>query len=56
MVVRAHRRECGDVIVGDVEDCEMRELGDVPTDLSELIVSQVEPLQRMHPAVGTTNG
>ena len=44
------------MIVGDVEDCEMCEFGDVPADLGELIVSQVEPLQRMHPAVGTTNG
>ena len=39
-----HGRQRGDLIVGDVEDSEMCEFGDVSADLGKLIVGQVEPL------------
>ena len=42
--------------MGDVQDCQVSQLGDIPADLGKPVVSKMEPLQRVHPAVGTANG
>ena len=40
----------------EVQYSEVSQLCDVPTDLGEVVTREVEPLQRVHPAVGTPNG
>ena len=44
------------MVVGEIEDSEVGELGDVPADLAELVVREVKPLKRVHPAIGTADG
>ena len=50
-----HRREGGDLVVGQIQYRQMGQLGDVTADLSKVVSREVEPLERMHPAVGTAN-
>ena len=37
----------------EIEDSQVHQLRDIPADLAKPVVSQVQSLQRMHPAIGT---